>query len=161
MKWYAIYTKPRHEKPVASRLQDIGIEVLNPQLKSKKYKHNRLTEVTEPLFPCYLFAHFGKNKYSHLISYTRGVRYIIGKADPIAVHDGIIETIKDRMTDGNTVTAEARKFSEGDRVMISDGPFRNLQGIFESELKGAERVLILLDAIYYRLELDSCLLTKA
>lgn len=160
MNWYAIYTKPRHEQPVASRLQDIGIEVLNPQLKSKKYKYNRLTEVTEPLFPCYLFAHFRKNAYSHLISYTRGVRYLLGKADPIAVNDEIIKTIRDRMTDGHTISVETRKFSEGDRVMISNGPFRNFHGIFESEIKGSERVLILLDAIYYRLELDSCLLTK-
>jgi len=73
MNWYAIYTKPRHEQPVATRLQDIGIEVLNPQLKSKKYKYDGLKEVTEPLFPCYLFAHFTKNAYSHFISYTRGV----------------------------------------------------------------------------------------
>ncbi|RJR17426.1 MAG: hypothetical protein C4581_08075 [Nitrospiraceae bacterium] len=161
MNWYAIYTKPRHEQPVASRLQDIGIEVLNPRLKSNKFRYNKLTEVTEPLFPCYLFAHFRKSTYSHLISYTRGVRYILGKSDPLIVHDEIIETIKERLTDGNTVTAEAHKFSAGDRVMISDGPFRNFHAIFESELKGPERVLVLLDAIYCRLELDSCLLAKA
>jgi transcriptional antiterminator RfaH len=161
MNWYAIYTKPRHENPVATRLQEIGIEILNPQLRSKKYKQNKLTEVREPLFPCYLFAHFDKNKYSHLISYTRGVRYIIGKADPVAVHDGIIETIKSRMEDGNTVAADSPRFHEGDRVLIHDGPFRDFHGIFKSEIKGSERVMILLDAIYYRLELDSCFLTRA
>ena len=161
MKWYAIYTKPRHENPVTSRLRDIGIEVLNPQLKSKRYKYNKLMEVTEPLFPCYLFAHFKKNKYSHLINYTRGVRYILGKADPVAVHDEIIETIKYRMEKGNTVAANSRRFNEGDRVSINDGPFKNFHGIFENEIKGSERVMILLDTIYYRLELDSCFLTRA
>ena len=161
MKWYAIYTKPGLESPVASRLQDRGIDVLNPQLKSKKYRRNRLTEVTEPLFPCYLFAHFVKQKYSHMISYTRGVRYILGKDEPVAVHDEIIDTIKGRMSDSMTVRARAQKFREGERVLVTDGPFRNFHGIFTGEAKGTDRVMILLDAIYYRLELDSCFLTKA
>lgn len=77
--WYAIYTKPRKEDSVAFQLQNIGIEVLNPKLKLKKYKNNRFLEVIETLFPCYLFAHFEKDKYSHLITYTKGVRYIVGK----------------------------------------------------------------------------------
>jgi len=60
-------TKPRSEDLVASRLQDIGIEILNPKLKSKKYQGNKIGEVIEPLFPCYLFANFEKEKYSHLL----------------------------------------------------------------------------------------------
>jgi len=67
MNWYALYTKSRNEDSVASRLQDIGIEVLNPKLKSKKYHRNKIGEVIEPLFPYYLFANFEKEKYSHLL----------------------------------------------------------------------------------------------
>ena len=73
--WYTVYTKPRQEDSVASLLQNIGIEALNPKLKSRKYKRGRILEVIEPLFPCYIFANFEKDKYSHLITYTRGVRY--------------------------------------------------------------------------------------
>jgi transcriptional antiterminator RfaH len=71
--WYAIYTKPGKEDIVAFRLQGIGLEVLNPKLKIRKYKRNKLVDVTEPLFPCYLFANFDKEKFTHLITYTRGV----------------------------------------------------------------------------------------
>jgi hypothetical protein len=42
MKWYVLYTKPMNEGPVAFRLQLIGIEVLNPKLKSKRYKYNKV-----------------------------------------------------------------------------------------------------------------------
>lgn len=158
--WHAIYTKPGKEDLVAFRLQGIGIEVLNPKLKSKKYKRNKFIDVIESLFPCYLFANFEKEKYSHLITYTRGVRYIVGKGNPIVVHDEIINTIKEGMGDDNIVVIKPRKFEKGDRVLIKEGPFKDFYGIFEKETRGPERVMILLGMIHYRLELDSCLLTK-
>ncbi|MFZ6016338.1 MAG: transcription termination/antitermination protein NusG [Nitrospirota bacterium] len=160
MSWYTIYTKHRHEDSVASRLQDIRLEVLNPRLKHRKYQRNRLIEVIEPLFPCYLFANFDKDKYSHLINYTRGVRYIVGKGNPIVVHDEIINTIRDRMENGNLIVIKPQRFEKGEKVIIKDGPFKDFYGIFEREVKGPERVMILLDAIYYKLEIDSCFLGK-
>jgi len=159
MHWYVIYTKPRSEDTVAARLKEAGIEVTNPRLKSKKYRRNKLIEVIEPLFPCYIFACFDKERYSHLINYTRGVRYIVGKSNPIVVPSEIINAIKENMEEGNVVIRHQR-FEKGDRVFIRDGPFRDFYGIFERETKDHERVLILLDTIYYRLEIDSYLLTK-
>jgi transcriptional antiterminator RfaH len=158
--WHAIYTKPGKEDSVAFCLQGIGIEVLNPKLKSKKYKRNKLVEALEPLFPCYLFANFDKEKYTHLITYTRGVRYIVGKHNPIVVCDEIINTIKGSMEEGNIVVVKPQRFEKGDRVLIKEGPFKDFYGIFEKEVKGYERVMILLDAISYKLELDSWLLNK-
>lgn len=160
MNWYALYTKPRSEDLVASRLQDIGIEILNPKLKSKKYKGNKVGEVIEPLFPCYLFANFEKEKYSHLITYTRGVRYIVGKTHPVVVHDEVIGTMKESMEDGNIVVIRPQRFERGERVFIREGPFKDFYGIFEREIKGHERVMIFLDSISYKLEVDSWVLAK-
>lgn len=160
MNWYAIYTKPKKEDPVASRLQDIGIEVLNPKLKTRKFKGSRLIEVIEPFFPCYLFANFEKDKYSHLITYTRSVRYIVGKSNPIIVHDEIIDTIRESMEEGDIVMIKPQRFEKGEKVLIRDGPFKDFYGIFEREVKGPERVMILLEMIHYRLELDSYFLTR-
>jgi transcriptional antiterminator RfaH len=160
MSWHAIYTKPGKEDSVTFRLQGVGIDVLNPKLKSKRYKRNKFIEVIEPLFPCYLFASFEKEKYSHLITYTRGVRYIVGKSNPIIVHDEIIATIKEGMEDGNIVVIKPGRFQKGDKVLIKEGPFKDFYGIFERETKGTERVVILLEMIHYRLELDSYFLTK-
>ena len=158
--WYAIYTKPGKEDTVASRLQGIGIDVLNPKLKTKKYKRNKLAEVIEPLFPCYLFARFDKEKYTHLITYTRGVRYIVGKQHPIVVYDEIIETIREGMEDGDIIVIKPGRFEKGERVLIREGPFRDFYGIFEREIKGNERVMILLETIHYKIELEKQFLTK-
>ena len=158
--WHAIYTKPGKEDTVAFRLQGIGIEVLNPKLKSKKYKRNKIVEVLEPLFPCYLFANFDKEKYTHLITYTRGVRYIVGKRNPIVVFDEIINTIKGSMEEGNIVVVKPQRFEKGVRVLIKEGLFKDFYGIFEKKVKGHERVMILLETLNYKLELDSWVLNK-
>lgn len=158
--WYAIYTKPGKEDTIAYRLEGIGIEVLNPKIKFKKYKRNKLTEVIEPLFPCYLFANFEKEKYAHLITYTRGVRYIVGKTSPIVVHDEIINTIKEGMEAGDVIVVKPRRFAKGERVLIKEGPFKDFYGIFERETRGPERVMVLLEMIHCKLELDGCLLAK-
>jgi transcriptional antiterminator RfaH len=159
--WYAIYTKPRKEDSVALQLQNIGIEVLNPKLKLKKFKNNRFLEVVETLFPCYLFAYFEKDKYSHLITYTRGVRYIVGKSNPVLVRDEVISSIKEGMGEDNIIVMKTPQFKQGDHVSVREGPLKEFRGIFEREVKGPERVMILLSTLNCRIELDGSFLAVA
>jgi len=158
--WYAIYTKPAQEDVVTLRLRTIGMDVLNPKLKIRKFKRYRLAEVIEPLFPCYIFADFDKEKYAHLITYTRGVRYIVGKKQPVRIYDEVIEAIRSNMEEGDLVSIRPQHLEKGDRVLIKEGPFRNFYGIFEREIKGPDRVMILLETIHCRVELDSGYLDK-
>ena len=158
--WYAIYTKPAQEDVVTLRLRNIDMDVLNPKLKTRKFKRDKLAEVIEPLFPCYIFADFDKEKYAHLITYTRGVRYIVGKKEPIRIYDEVIEAIRSNIEEGDLVCIKPQHLEKGDRVLIKEGPFRNFYGIFEREIKGPERVMILLETIHCRVELDSGYLDK-
>jgi transcriptional antiterminator RfaH len=159
--WYAIYTKPGREESVAFLLKNIGINVLNPKIKSKKYRKDKIIDVIETLFPCYLFAEFDKERYAHLITYTRGVRYIVGKKDPVKVHEEVIEAIKEGMEEDGIIVIKPIEFKRGNRVLIKDGPFKDFYGIFEREIKGPERVMIFLSTLNYRLELDGCFLSAA
>ncbi len=159
--WYAIYTKAGKEDSVTFLLRNAGIDVLNAKLKSSRFRRNRLVEVIEPLFPCYIFADFEKEKYAHMITYTRGVRYIVGKQNPIIVSDEIVSAIKDNMEQDDIIIPRPQKFCRGDRVLIKDGPFKNFNGLFERELRGPERVMILLDALHCRLEIAGRLLAVA
>jgi transcriptional antiterminator RfaH len=160
MNWYAIYTKPKQEDEVAVRLQAQEIEALNPKSRFKKYRGGRLTEVIDPFFPCYVFAKFDRNNNFRLVKYTKGVRYVVGKNNPIAVPDAIITTIKENMQEDNVVFVRPDTFEKGVRVKIKDGAFKDFGGIFERTTKGFERVIILLDAICYRLEISACSLVK-
>jgi transcriptional antiterminator RfaH len=158
--WYAIYTKAGREDSVTALLENAGIEVLNAKLRSRKFRREKLTEVTEPLFPCYIFADFEREKHAHMITYTRGVRYIVGKQSPV-VCDDVVGAIKNNLQPDNVIVVPPPKFSEGNRVIVKDGPFRNFVGLFQREIRGPERVMILLEAIHCRLEIDGCLLAVA
>lgn len=154
MNWYALYTKPKAEGAVVQLLNNAGIETLNPKIIVKKYIRKKYIEATEQLFPCYLFAFFDEDKHGHMIRYTRGVKYIVGKENPLTVPLQIIDLIRERMV-GDIVTPLPEKFDTGERVLIKEGPFKDFYGIFERHVPGKQRAMILLEALYFRLEVES------
>ncbi|MEJ2697174.1 MAG: transcription termination/antitermination NusG family protein [Candidatus Sulfobium sp.] len=151
--WYAIYTKPGAEDSATRLLTNAGIETFNPKIRIRKYVRKKFTEVIEQLFPSYIFASFDPGTHGHMIKYTRGVRYVVGKEYPLVVPPEMIEAIRERMEDG-VVKPEREKFETGDRVLIKEGPFKDFYGIFERNLSGRERVVILLEALFCRVEIE-------
>jgi transcription antitermination factor NusG len=89
------------------------------------------------------------------------VRYIVGKNNPVTVRDEIINAIKEGMEEDNIIVVKPQNFKQGDRVFIREGPFKDFYGIFEREIRGSERVMILLSALNCRIELDGCFLAVA
>jgi len=163
--WYVLHTKPKQEERANSNLAAWGVETLHPKLKTRR--HNEFTGVptyiTQPLFPRYLFAKFNAREQLSKILYTRGVHNVVCFGDsPASVSEEIIDVIRERI-DHNGVVKATDELKRGDRVVISAGPMRNLTGVFEREVKGNDRVMILLTTIGYQghLEVDRNLLTRA
>jgi transcriptional antiterminator RfaH len=162
-KWYVVTTKPRNEERAANNLQQGGIEVLAPKLKLRKFKDGHFIYMVEPMFPGYIFVKFHPVDEFRLVKYTRGIKSIVNFGGRIVpVQDDLIDFIRTRLDDG-IATVQQRKFQEGERILIKDGPFKNLSGVFEKELDGKERVAILLDGINYcaRMEIDRDLIASA
>ena len=160
MNWYAIYIKPKCEDSTALQLRNAGIETLNPKIKTKKYIRRKYISVIEPLFPSYIFACFDSEKQGHMIKYTRGVKFIVGKQNPLEVPQEIIEAIQERML-GDIVAPAPENLEKGDRVIIKEGPFVNFYGIFERDIPGRERAMILLEALHSKVEIESLSIKKA
>jgi transcriptional antiterminator RfaH len=160
MNWYVIYIKPKCEDSTTLQLRNAGIEVLNPKIRTKKYFRGKYITAIEPLFPSYLFAYFDLENHGHMIKYTRGVKFIVSKQNPLVVPQEIIDTILERL-DGDVVTPVAEKLESGDRVLIKEGPFANFYGIFEREVPGRERAMILLEALHCKLEIENISIRKA
>lgn len=161
--WFVVNTKPKNEDRAASNLTEGGIEVLAPKIKLKKYKNDRLVEVVEQMFPNYIFVKFQPVEEFRLVKYTRGVKTIVHFGNRIVpVQDEIIEFIKSRLVDGVAVLQKP-KFKKGEKVLIKDGPFKGLSGIFEKEMEGRERVTILLDSVQFAasMEIDIDLVASA
>lgn len=70
-------------------------------------------------------------------------------AGPAPVDDDLIGLLRVRAAEIET-RGPAPALVPGEQVMIQDGPLRNLVGIFEREIKGSERVAVLLSAIHCR-----------
>ncbi len=157
--WYAVYLKWGHEKAVSRRLEGAGIETLSPLLRQKRFRNNRMIETIEPLFPCYVFARFDPDAHFRMISYTRGVRYIVGGAFPMSVPVEIIGSIRGKIA-GGVIALKPEDIEEGGQVMIKDGPFAGYYGLFKRYTKGSERCLVLLEALGWTLETDNSMVVR-
>ncbi len=154
MNWFAVYTKPKSESNVTELLRGAGIEVLGPKLIIKRLRGGRVAELEEPFFPCYIFSRFDPVEKLKLVSYTRGVRYVLGLGQPIPVPDYLIAALKGRM-DGEYVRIEPPEFRTGQEIIIGQGLFKGVSGIFERYTHSSERVLVLLKEMGWKLEVES------
>lgn len=162
MNWYAIYTKPKHEDRVEEILSRASFEVFNPKLRKKRIVRGKNECVIRPFFPNYLFVKFDPSRQYHMIKYTRGVRGIIGNpGSPWPVSEDIISFIRSRMNENGLIVITP-DIEIGDKVEITEGPFRGFIGIFEREMKDSDRIIVLLNTIEFqaRVNIDKELLVK-
>lgn len=95
-----------------------------------------------PLFPGYIFGSFPLELFSK-VGNAYGVRKVVRFGATLAiVPRDVIAEISERMT----IAPVPAKFKSGDKVMVTDGPWRNLVGVFDCE-SSRERVRILLDTV--------------
>ncbi len=161
MGWFIIYTKVHNEDKVAKNLSDAGIVTLNPKILVRRYIAGKIFTKPEALFPSYIFANFDPEKFLHMVKYTRGVRYVLFKDRPVEVHPVIVNSIIKRMGPDGFVRIEPRAISPGERVVIKHGPFKDFYAVFEGRLNKRERVILLLEALNARIEIDACMLERA
>ena len=150
--WYAIYANPKQEVRAESNLNAWGIETYLPKIrKSNSNKNNnRCAWSIKPLFPRYFFARFSFNTMGHKIRYTRGIRDIVGFGDlPAPVDNEIIALIRSRHNELGYIKLEDT-ISPGDEIVVMDGIFKGIHGIFERNVSDSDRVMILLKAIQFQ-----------
>jgi transcriptional antiterminator RfaH len=79
----------------------------------------------------------------------RGVESVVSfGGNPTPIDDEIINFIKSQIREDGLARV-GQPISVGDQVVIKDGIFKNLIGIFDREAKGSDRVLILLANVNY------------
>ena len=150
--WYVVHTHLKQEERANDNLKSLGVETLHAKLRTRRYNEftGAPTYITQPLFPRYIFAKFNIREQLPKIRFTRGVYSVVCYgANPVAVDQDIIDIIRARIDENGFVKADD-ELKPGDKVAISAGPLRNLIGIFEREIKGSDRITILLTAIEYQ-----------
>jgi transcriptional antiterminator RfaH len=145
--WYAIRTQPRREAVAETWLANFCDEVFCPRHKVRVNVHGYRREVPRPLFPSYLFAAFDPARNLRAVRYCHGVRDVVRFGQELArVPEDLLRAIRARMREGYVVL-DPPPLRPGQRVEVTEGPFRGYQGIFQRELTGGRRVAILLDTL--------------
>lgn len=142
--WFVLNTKPKKEFQVEKIFNEAGFAIYCPRYSGER--------AIKPFFPGYCFLYFDHPAELRLVSYTRGVKKVIGNREgAIAVPAEVVEAIRAREKNG---LIELQKYGEeprvGDEIEVAEGPLRGLKGVFQKEVGEKERVMILLSYVSYQ-----------
>lgn len=155
-RWYACYTRARHEKQVERLLRQRGIESYLPMVPRLRQWKDRKKVVEFPLFPSYLFGHFPLTDLHEVLS-TPGVATVVrANGEPVAIASEDVENVRRfaAALAAEDVDLEVRPFlAEGEWVEVREGAFAGVRGVVV-ERRNRRRVLVGLEAIGQGLEID-------
>jgi|SRR5215813_10256058 len=145
--WYALHTRSRHEKRVASELEQKGIATFLPLLTEVRKWSDRRMKIDVPLFSCYVFVNMTKSPETRVsVLRTPGVLTVVGGnqlGSPIPDHEiEQIQTILERK-----IPFSAHPFLEvGQRVRIRGGALDGIEGVL-SRFKGTDSLVVSVQTI--------------
>ena len=147
MAWYAVYTKPQHERKVNAHLTREGITTFLPETERWSRRKDRKKRILYPIFPGYLFINMELNPGSRLkVIKTRGVVRILGSnGTPIAIPESQIEAIQKIVDMGKAIFPHTY-LKKGQIVRVIGGPLNGVEGIFIAE-KGKGKLVISVDIL--------------
>ncbi|MHB0774016.1 transcription/translation regulatory transformer protein RfaH [Halomonas sp. WWR20] len=154
-RWYVVQCKGGESFRASEHLSNQGYRVFHPVLEVQKKRRGKLCWAAEPLFPYYLFLHLDRLSSNwRPIRSTRGVlRLVSFGSEPLAVPDALIETLQ-KCAQRSPEAQEANVyFRPGEMVEIAEGPFSELQAVFESQ-KGDERAVVLINMLHKQQRLE-------
>ena len=142
MSWYALYTRPRHEKQVFQELFNKGIEAFLPTYKVRRRWSDRYKIIEEPLFKNYLFvkiADFNRGYYDTLKPYG-SVAFVMFDGKPAQIPDVEIEAIR-RLVESELPYDPHPYLKIGRKVRVRSGPLEGCEGILTRK-KGLARLVL-------------------
>lgn len=148
-KWYAVYTKPRWEKKVASLLSAQHIVNYCPLNKIKKRWSDRIKTVLVPLFPSYVFVQIGIDKVPVIRDIPGVVNFLHLEGRPAIVKDYEVERIQRFLSEFEQVELESLLPQKNQRVTVNQGLLVEEEGRV-IDLKN-NKVAVTIDSLEYKL----------
>ena len=147
LEWYALHTRPRHEKLVVQRLADRGVETFLPIVTEVHRWSDRKKTVQLPLFSCYVFVKFVPNRSERLrVLRVDGVLGLVGnRGEGAAIPTQQIDAVR-ALVDGNLPWSSHDFLKVGQRVRVRSGALDGVEGILVS-YEGDQTLVISIDAI--------------
>jgi len=140
--WYVLYTKPRHEKKLAERLQSEGWTVYCPLKKTTKQWSDRKKVVEEALFPSFIFVQCEVHDREKVFVHASAVRYLYWLGKPAVVRSEEIESIRHWMGEVNHASITVESIPVGSKVRLGAGPLMGQLGKVKEHRGGQVTILL-------------------
>lgn len=142
MNWYVVYTKPKWEKKVAERLNEIGVTAYCPLLTKLSQWSDRKKKIQVPMFNSYIFVQIEEKQRNIIFEVPGAIRYLFWLGKPAIVKEKEIQIIQDWLNSPNAFEVVVDKWQKGDKIVLESGPFL-AQSAIVKEIKQTHYVLIL------------------
>jgi transcription antitermination factor NusG len=145
--WFAVQTRPRHEKKVSAELQEKGVSAFLPLVSSKRQWSDRSRVVEMPLFPQYVFVRIAQTLHTRVsVLRTNGVTNFVGtRGIGVPIPEEQIERVQTVVARGIPATPHAF-LNVGRRIRIRGGALDGLQGILTA-VNGDQTLVVSVELI--------------
>ena len=133
-RWYVVYTHAGNESMAQGQLARQKFVTYLPKYCKNRRHGRRVTEITVPLFPRYLFVELDLDAQRwRAVNSTYGVRNLVCMGEqPGALPENVIPEIRAREADdGHVALTHREPFNKGEVVQITAGPLVDQVGLFE------------------------------
>jgi transcription antitermination factor NusG len=146
VRWFAIYTSPRHEKSVARHLDQREIEYYLPLYRSeRRWSDGSKVTLDLPLFPGYIFVRMTNRERGQVLGVPGALSVVPGTGGgPAELPDALIDTLRVGLA---TYPAEPHPLlTTGQRARIRTGALAGMEGVVIRR-KNALRVVLTLEHV--------------
>ncbi|MBS1495527.1 MAG: UpxY family transcription antiterminator [Bacteroidetes bacterium] len=126
--WYAVYTKSRCEKKVATLLAKKKIEHYCPLNRVVKEWSDRRKLVFEPLFTSYVFVRATDSEMATIRQTNDVINFVYWLGRPAVIKDVEIENMQSFLDVYTNVQLEKTAVNVNDLVRITSGPLMEMEG---------------------------------
>ena len=128
VRWFALWTRSRHEQVVREQLQRKQIEAFLPTVTKWSRWKDRKKKIDWPLFPGYCFARFNTRESRLPVLKCTGVVSIISfQGEPAPIPDHEIEGIR-LLVESDLAYDPCPMIREGMMVEVVHGPLKGVIG---------------------------------
>lgn len=140
VRWFALWTRSRHEQVVREQLEQKGVEAFLPTVTRWSRWKDRKKKIDWPLFPGYCFARFNPRERLPVLKCMGVVNIISFEGEPAPIPEHEIYGIR-QLVESDLAYDPCPLIREGEMVEVKSGPLKGVVGRLLR--KGAHARLVL------------------
>lgn len=127
-KWYVIYTKPKCERVVQNRLNELGFETYLPLSRELHRWNDREKWIEKPLFTSYVFLMSDTKTKNKVFEVFGILNFVSFNGKPANIHEDEIDRIRLLCKFFERVDIEYDIKNVGRKIEIMDGLLKGMRG---------------------------------